>query len=319
MRLPRLTRTLLRTVIGPGAALAVGLAGAAAPPPDTASAPSRTLQQVLDATQPSDWRPLDADHALLLELPAGRVVIELAPAFAPAHVANLKTLVRARYFDGLAILRVQDGYVTQWGDPLGADDERARPLGKAAARLAPEFTRAAAGLAFNVLPDADTYAPETGFVDGFPAARDRAADEAWLTHCYGMVGAARADDPQSGPGSELYVVIGQAPRQLDRNIALVGRVVQGMEHLSALPRGSGPLGFYTDAEPRPALTRVRLVADLPAAERPALELLRTDTATFAALVESRRQRRDDWYRRPAGRIDVCNVPLPVRAAVTATR
>nr|WP_245586077.1 peptidylprolyl isomerase [Solimonas soli] len=288
------------------------LALAVALPAFAADAPrARTLQQILDASPAGDWRPLDADNALLMEMPGGQVVIELAPRFAPAHVANIKTLVRAHYFDGLAITRVQDNFVTQWGDPH-AGEAAARSLGDAAASLAPEFTRASRGLPFTALPDGDLYAPQSGFADSFPAARDSRRGAAWLTHCYGMVGAGRDNDPRSGPGNELYVVIGQAPRQLDRNIALVGRVVQGMALLSALPRGSGALGFYTEAEPKPPITRMRVVADLPPADRPALELLRSDTPTFAALVESRRKRRDDWYVAPAGRIDVCNVPLPVR-------
>jgi peptidylprolyl isomerase len=117
----------------------------------------------------------------------------------------------------------------------------------------------------------------------------------------------------------LYVVIGQAPRQLDRNITLVGRVVQGMELLSALPRGNGPLGFYEKPEQRIRIESVRVAADLPESERSALERLRTDTPTFAALVESRRNRRDDWYLVPAGKIDVCNVPLPVRERKSKVR
>lgn len=300
-----------RRVAATALLLGAALAAAAAEPAKTP-----TLQQILDATQPADWRALDADNTLLMELPGGRVLIELAPAFAPAHVANIKVLVRAHYFDGLVITRVQDNYVTQWGDPAAEDEgaKAARSLGEAAATLPPEFTRGAKGLAFTPLPDGDVYAPQTGFAGGFPAARDARRHEAWLTHCYGMVGAARGNAPDSGNGSELYVVIGHAPRQLDRNIALVGRVVQGMEQLSALPRGSGPLGFYAEGEPRTPIARVRLLADLPPAERPALELLRTDTPAFAALVESRRKRRDDWYREPAGKIEVCNVPLPVRAA-----
>jgi len=108
-------------------------------------------------------------------------------------------------------------------------------------------------------------------------------------------------------------VIGHAPRQLDRNIALVGRVVQGMELLSVLPRGTGPLGFYEQPGQHVPITSVRVAADVPEAERSRLEVLRTDTATFAALVEARRNRRDDWYKVPAGYIDLCNVPLPVRA------
>ena len=273
-----------------------------------------TMQQVLDASKPGDWRALAPEDTLYLEMPAGRVVIELAPAFAPKLAANIKTLVRARYFDGLAILRVQDNYVTQWGDPQSGDAGEARPLGKATRTVVPEFERASEGLTFTPLAEHDVYAPETGFVAGMPVARDPQAGKAWLAHCYGMVGAGRDVASDSGNGSELYVVIGHAPRHLDRNIALVGRVVQGMEWLSALPRGTGALGFYEKPEQRLAIRSVRLASDVPEAERSNLQVLRTDTPTFTALVESRRNRSDEWYKRPAGHIELCNVPIPVRTA-----
>ena len=268
----------------------------------------RTMADVLAATTAADWRPLDPDNTLYLQLPAGQVVIELAPAFAPQHVANLRTLAREKYFDGLAVIRSQDNFVVQWGDADGK-----RSLGTAKATLPPEFTaRAGPQIPFDAIPDRDGYAPEVGFSAGFPAARDPARGEVWLAHCYGMVGAGRGNDPESGNGTELYVVTGQAPRQLDRNIALVGRVVQGMELLSTLPRGSGPLGFYEKAGQHVPIASVRLAADVPAAERANLEVMRTDTASFRALVETRRNRRDDWYIVPAGHVDVCNVPIVSR-------
>lgn len=268
----------------------------------------RTTAEVLAATTAADWRALDPGNTLYLDLPAGRVVIELAPAFAPLHAANLRTLVRQKYFDGLAIIRSQDNFVVQWGDPDGK-----RPLGEAQAKLPPEFTAStSAALPFEPLPDRDGYAPQVGFSQGFPAARDVARGEAWLTHCYGMVGTGRGNEPDSGNGTELYVVTGHAPRQLDRNIALVGRVVQGMELLSVLPRGTGPLGFYERPEQYVPIRSVRLAADVPAAERVPLEVLRTDTASFRALAEARRNRRDDWYIVPAGHVDVCNIPIVAR-------
>jgi cyclophilin family peptidyl-prolyl cis-trans isomerase len=279
-----------------------------------APAKPRTMQQVLDASSASDWRTPDPENTLYLDLDAGRVVIELAPAFAPLHAANLRTLARQHYFDGLSILRVQDNFVTQWGDPDSDQPAKAHAFGKAARTLAPEFERAMSGdLPFTRLADGDVYAPEAGFSNGMPAARDPKAGRTWLAHCYGMVGAGRDNDERSGSGGELYVVIGHAPRQLDRNIALVGRVIKGMELLSALPRGTGPLGFYEDPSQRVPIRSVRVAADVSAAERTGLEVLRTDTPTFAALVESRRNRSDDWYKHPAGRIDLCNVPIPVRA------
>jgi peptidylprolyl isomerase len=151
-----------------------------------------------------------------------------------------------------------------------------------------------------------------GFSAGFPAARDVKAGRAWLAHCYAMVGAGRGNEADSGSGTDLYVVIGHAPRHLDRNVTLVGRVVQGMELLSVLPRGTGALGFYEKPEQRLPIRAVRVAADVPEAERTHLELLRTDTPAFTELVESRRNRREEWYKRPAGRVELCNVPLVVR-------
>lgn len=271
------------------------------------SAAGRTMAEVLAASKPSDWRPLDPENTLYMDLPTARVVIELQPEFAPKHVANLRALARAKYFDGLAITRSQENYVVQWGQ---ADANK--PMGEAKKALPPEFTRPSAGLKFTALPDPDTYAAQTGFVDGFPAARESAKGSAWMVHCYGMVGAGRDNDVNSGSGAELYVVNGNAPRNLDRNITLVGRVVQGMSALSTMPRGGGSMGFYEKPEERTPITQIRLAADVPAAERANLEVLRTDTQTFTDLVESRRNRQDEWYKVPAGRIDVCNVPLLVR-------
>lgn len=298
------------------ALLAVTLAACAQQPPATAPADAPkppTSAEVIERSQPSDWRPLDPENTLYLELAGGRVVIELAPAFAPNHAANIRTLARQGYFDGLAIVRSQDNYVVQWGDPE-EDPKKQRALGAARASLAPEFDRDAAGLRFTALADGDIYAPEAGHSDGFPAARDPASGRAWLTHCYGSLGVGRGNTADSGSGASLYVVIGHAPRHLDRNITLAGRVVKGMELLSVLPRGTGPLGFYEKPAQYVPIRRVRVAADVPAAERTALELLRTDTPTFEAFVDARRHRREEWFLDPVGHVELCNVPLPARPA-----
>lgn len=280
--------------------------GAAAP---QAGGKTQSSADILAASPKTDWRPLDMSNVLYMDLPTGRVVIELAPAFAQEHVVNIKNLVGERYFDGLAILRAQDNFVVQWGDP---DEDNPKSIGSAQARLLSEFTRPSLGLDFTRLPDRDAYAEEVGFTGGMPVAHDPKTGEAWLTHCYGAVAAARDNDPTSGNGSQLYAVIGHAPRHLDRNLAVVGRVVQGMELLSSLPRGTEALGFYADARARTPIVRVRLAASLPPAEQVPLEALRTDSGTFETLTEARRNRTDDFYKTPAGHIDLCNVVLPVR-------
>jgi peptidylprolyl isomerase len=293
------------------ALLALGTTAAAAPAPQPPPK-VQTTADVLGASSAADWRTLDPQNTLYLELPAGRVIIELAPAFAPHHVENVVALAREGYFDGLAIMRSQDNYVVQWGDADGK-----KPLQKAQRTLAAEFERPLRGLAITRLQDPDTYAPVVGFLDGFPVAADPQIGRAWLVHCYGMVGAGRDNDVDSGGGTELYVVTGQAPRHLDRNVTLLGRVVRGMELLSVMPRGSGALGFYESAAERTPLRGLRVAADVPETERTPLEVLKTDTQTFAAYVEARRNRHEEWFKVPAGRIDVCNIPVPARPVTGA--
>ena len=267
-----------------------------------------TMAEILAASTAEEWRLLDPRQTLYMELPTGHVVIELAPRFAPLHIANIRALVSERYFDGLAILRAQDNFVVQWGDP---DDTR--KIGQAQAELDPEYTVALdAATPFVALPDHDGYAPQVGFSDGFAAARDPGAKQQWLLHCYGAIGVARGNDPRSGNGSSLYAVIGQAPRQLDRNIAVVGRVLRGMELLSTRPRGPGAMGFYEQATERLPITSVRFASELPESQRLRLQVLRSDSGSFAKLLEARRNRQDEWMRNPPGFLDVCNVLVPVR-------
>ncbi len=294
---------------------ALQAATAAEPVGTTHSAQSpkyKSAQDILDAAPASAWRDLDPQNTLYLELATGRVVIELAPQFAPRHVANIRALVHAHYFDGLSINRSQDNFVVQWGDPA-EDPKNAKSLAPAESRLPAEFTTSSKGLDFHLLKDSDGYAPQVGFVDGFPAGRDPANGQAWLAHCYSTLGAGRDVAADSSTGAEIYVVTGQSPRQLDRNITTVGRVVQGMELLSVLPRGTGALGFYEKPEQRVPIKSIRLAADVPEAERTRLQVIRTDTPTWDAVVEARRNRRDEWYKRPAGHIDLCNVPISARA------
>ncbi|KLJ00344.1 peptidylprolyl isomerase [Luteimonas sp. FCS-9] len=301
-------------------ALALLLAGCASVPApgaaDTRAPDARSTQDLLDASTPADWRTPDPQDTLYLDLATGRVIIELAPDFAPAHVTNIRTLAREGFWNGLTLYRAQDNFVVQFGD-IVEDGAPGKPIGSARARLPAEFDRPATGLDFHALPDPDGWAAQTGFAAGFPAARDAAAQagrdgRAWLAHCYGTLGAGRDTAPDSSNGTELYVVTGQSPRQLDRNITVVGRVLRGMELLSVLPRGTGPLGFYTDAAQRTPIRAVRLASETPLAERTPLEVLRTDTPLFDAVVESRRNRRDAWYLRPAEHIDLCNITVPVR-------
>lgn len=307
--------------------LAAAAATAAATSLDAAAAktPPRPMAELLAEAPPEHWREPDGENLVWMEFqpsapgaaPA-QVLMELAPQFAPRHVANIRALVRGAYFDGLAVLRVQDNFVSQWGDPgEGADGKTAKPLPAGAeAKLPAEFDAALASLALHALTENDGWAPLNGFVDGFAVAADPAKTpqgRAWLAHCYGVVGAGRGNEIDSSNGSSLYTIIGQPARSLDLNITVVGRVLKGIEHLAALPRGSGNMGFYGPQEPKLPLVRARLVADMPAAERPTVKVLRTDTPTWAELLQSRRHR-SGWFVHSAGRVDLCSTQVPVRVS-----
>jgi peptidylprolyl isomerase len=294
------------------AALLTSGANAAEKKAEKELAPRPSVSEVLKGSKPGDWRPLDPENTLYLELPSGRVVIELAPAFAPRHAKNIKALAREHYYDGLAIIRSQDNFVVQWGDPH-EDDDKVRKVKDAQKTLPAEFTVPLSNdKQFTRMRDVDGFAPQIGHSNGFPVGRDPKAGQTWLTHCYGMVGVARGNESDSGGGTSLYVVTGQAPRQLDRNITVVGRVVAGMPLLSTLPRGPAPMGFYDKPELQVPIMVVKVAADVPEAERAHLEVLRTESATYQAVLDAQRNRGGPWNKYSPNYLDLCNAQIPVR-------
>lgn len=289
-------------------ATAAGAQPGAWQPQPAANAPDPSA--VVAESAASDWREIDAQNLLLIDFDGGRVTIELAPDFAPVHVANIRRLARAGWWGGASVYRVQENYVAQWGNNEGGG-----PLPEGVVATPPaEYERPLTGLTPRPLGYPDSYAPLTGHADSWPIGWDPARGAAWLAHCFGAVGVGRDLAPDTGMGGELYAIIGHAPRQLDRNIALVGRVIDGMSLLSARPRGTGELGFYrTEAGETPIPIRaVRLAADLPEAERPRYEAMRTDGAAFARYVAGRANRGGAFFTVPAGGVDLCNVNVPVR-------
>ena len=276
------------------------------------AAPTKTLltpNDIVAQAPASAWKVIPVDDLLVIELASGgRVVVQLAPAFAPVHVANIKALARAGYWNGATVYRLQDNYVAQWG--LNASD-KPWPTGVSPKPPA-EYVRPLKGLRITSLGSPDPYAPGAGFADGWPVAYSSKAGWANLAHCYASVGVGRDLRPDTGTGGELYAVIGHGPRQLDRNIALVGRVVEGIDRLSSLPRGTEALGFYKDKAQYVPIAGIRLASNMPAADRPSYEVMDTASATFAHYLKVRANRHDAFYERPAGGVDLCNVQVPVR-------
>ncbi|MFN3473151.1 MAG: peptidylprolyl isomerase [Blastomonas sp.] len=341
MKQPRFRSAALRAI----AALTPLALLAAAPPPPASPSPGQIIEQAPEA----HWTAIAASDLLVMELAPDasgkprRVVIQLMPApFSTGWTDNIRKLAAAKWWDGTAIVRVQDNYVVQWGDPDAEDDAKAKPLPAGIAQVpesgyvvgldafdsavkewlladdsAGAAEAAATAIGEEVSQDGgrpwagpDTYAKTLDFFRGWPIAGND--DDVWPVHCYGMVGVGRNLSPDTGSGAELYTVIGHAPRHLDRNIAVVGRVVEGIEHLSSLPRGTGELGFYETAVERTVIRSVQPATALSEAERPRLEYLDSSSESFVRYADARANRKDAFFNIPAGGADICNIPVPIR-------
>ena len=314
-------------------------------------APIPSPGEIAAAAPASDWIAIAPSDLLVMDLAPDakgkprRVVIQLMPApFSQGWIGNIRKLAAAHWWDGTSINRVQDNYVTQWGD---ATEKKALPAGLVAVPESEyvvtdkESSQTTAGgkTVIQLSKDeaarrakrseqrgkedifgrgfssgTDAYAPNVAFESGWPIgfSDNEVPDRRWPVHCYGMVGVGRNMSPDTGSGAELYTVIGHATRHLDQNIAVVGRVISGIEFLSSLPRGTGALGFYENEAERVPIHSIRLGSDLPAAQQPKLEYLSTESASFARYADARANRRDPFFIKPAGGADICNIPVPVR-------
>jgi cyclophilin family peptidyl-prolyl cis-trans isomerase len=299
-------------------------AAGATPAPKPAQAPS----EIVAAAPKGDWVAIAPSDLLVMDLAGGkRVVIQLMPPpFSQGWVGNIRKLAAAHWWDGTSINRVQDNYVVQWGDADGEDKAKAKVLpGGLATVPESEYVAMTGQVIEPTMPPSvyqpdvqfwakDVYSGGTAFWHGWAIATEGRLNfpEEWPVHCYGMVGVGRDMPPDTGTGAELYTVIGHAPRHLDRNIALVGRVISGIEYLSSLPRGTGPLGFYEKPEERVTITSIRIGTEVKDLTR--FEYLSTESASFAQYADARANRRDPFFIRPAGGADICNIPVPVRVA-----
>lgn len=277
--------------------------------------------EIVAAAKSVQWVVIAPTDLLVMDLAPDakgkprRVIIQLMPPpYGQSWIGNIRKLAQAHWWDGTAVVRVQDNYVTQWGDPT---EKKPLPQGLAAVPESEYVTAigkaGASKIAKRIGSKPDAYAHAVGFDRGWPLAS--VGNLTWPVHCYAMVGVGRNLSPDTGSGAELYTVIGHAPRHLDRNIAVVGRVIEGMEHLSSLPRGTAALGFYASPQERVAILSVRLASDMEGDAAPSFEYLGTGSKSFAKYADARANRRDPFFIRPAGGADICNVPVPVRRKV----
>ncbi|KAA3652276.1 MAG: peptidylprolyl isomerase [Proteobacteria bacterium] len=273
--------------------------------------------EVVEQAPDSDWRPVSADNMLIMTLSlAGdkrTVVFELQPDLAPGHVANTKALVKQGIFDNTQFYRVIDGFVAQ-GGPMFDEASELPDLTEGQLSIPAEFTSLInLGEAYLAFDSNDGFADETGFYKGFAVGRDGNEQSSWLLHCYGVLAAGRANDPDTG-GTELYIVNGPAQRYLDRNTTVFGRVLDGMDAIQALNRTQNIAGAVNLNSDENVIKQIVVGSQLPPGQRPQLDVMRTDSASFKQLLAARKNRNEDWFLYQHNYIDACGVPIPVRLA-----
>lgn len=264
--------------------------------------------EVINQSHQDEWRSLDLDNSLYIELESGTVIVELEPTHTPNHVKNTKALVREGLFDNTQFYRVIDGFVAQGGPASIA--ETYQPANGSLSIDSEFSTLFDNPLDIYELESNDGYAEKVGFYKGFAIGQSNDQKESWLLHCYGALGMGRADETDSG-GTELYVVIGHAQRYLDKNVTVFGRVVYGMEHLQSLKRSTSLAG-PVDLKNQNKIISIQVASDVNSDDLIPLELLKTQSKSFDKYIQARKNRREAWFVDSKNYNDVCSIQVPVR-------
>lgn len=261
-----------------------------------------TPYSVAEAAPDDAWRRVGAEDMLVLDMPAGPVVVELREDFAPAHVAQIKTLVRRGFYDGLTFHRVLEGRIAQGGSPTGdGTGESDLPDLKA------EFVKDTKDIPDLVVIGRDRVAARVGFVDGLAVGaqpeslrsfRSDRAVEIWPLQCPGILAMARTSDPNSA-NSQFFVILGDVRIDFDRSYTVWGQILDGSENSRRIDRGDPP------KRPTP-IVRARIAADMPEAERPKIDIMRTDSESFKRFLDASGAVKDDYVK------DACDIKAPRR-------
>ncbi len=252
------------------------------------------------------WRQVEPENLVFVELLDGRFVLELNPRFAPKTVEQFRQLVLSRFYDGLSFYRVIDGFVAQGGD--GSDLGALSEIPELEAEFEIDWDDEVE-IPFTPAQKPDLFADETGFIDAFPVGRDLQKNRLWLAHCPGMVAMARNEDIDSSR-TDFYIVIGQAPRYLDRNMNVFARVIDGMEVVQRIRRGpQNANGVISEDTARSRIRTMRLGSELPEDEQLKGLVMDSDSKPFRKMLEERRQRKQKFFHHePPEVLDVCQIP-----------
>jgi len=295
------------------AALSVALFGNACAAEETSTAvPTSTAVAGATATgfvAPDDaWRTVDPENLLIIDTKYGDIGVELYPEIAPKHVAQIKELARSGFYNNVIFHRVIDGFMNQTGDGTNGDGTGDSELPDIEA----EFTfRRGADMPFTMVTAQKAGQGEigVGYYKALPIASQPTAQamftkdnkvEAFGLHCKGVTSMARTSDPNSG-NSQFFLMRAKAAH-LDTQYSIWGVTVMGYDLLEKPVVGTiGEVpGWIPDR-----MNEVDVAADLPEAERPTVQVLKTDSPAFSNWLKTQKNE-DGTYP------DICELPIPTR-------
>ena len=269
---------------------------------------SNVTSQTLPPSLNTDWRELDLENTLYITTKYGVFVVEMAPEFAPNHVAQIKILARQKFYDDITFHRVIDGFMNQTGDPKGdgTGDSQLPDIDA-------EFTfRRPTKMTMTTVARQmfDGGVEATGFYKSYPIASKPISQailtkdgkvEAWGVHCPGTLSMARGPESINSANSQFFLMRGEST-SLNQLYSIWGMTVWGREHLTKINVGTfgKDPGFIPDM-----MLTVRVAADVPTAEIIPVQVMKTDSQAFKSYVDS--------LKSPTGKpAKVCDITVPSR-------
>ncbi|WP_164084706.1 peptidylprolyl isomerase [Alteromonas flava] len=265
-----------------------------------------------EASEVSEETLIPQEQLVYITTDAGLVIIQLTDSVAPNNTQRFRDLVQEGFYDGLDFYRVIDGFVAQAGDLAETKQSAFKSPVNA------EFSRSHSKnlLAFEVVQSPEFLAQATGFIDGFPAGLNVNDNRQWLLHCPGAVAMARSNAADSAT-TEFYIVLGQAPRHLDRNMSIIGQVVYGMQVAQRFHRGDGAKngGVIDDPAQRTRILSARMGNAVPAHKQLQLWRQNTQSSAFQQRLTNARNLTNPFYHyQGSGNLDVCYYRPSIRVA-----
>ncbi|MDO8323382.1 MAG: peptidylprolyl isomerase [Phenylobacterium sp.] len=256
---------MIRSLLISSAVLALAGSALAAPKAKTPAAPA--VPSAPGAPTAADWRTPDPENVLVIDTSKGRILLELAPQLAPAHVVRVKELTRTGLYDGRLFFRVIDAFMAQTGDPQDTGQG-----GSDKPDLEAEFTFRR-GPETPFVQVADQTVAEIGFVGAVPVMTQSSMlmpmtkdgkISGWGLYCPGVAGMARGEAEASA--NSQFFLMRQAYPSLEKRYTAFGRVISGLEAVRAIKVGEP----VVDPD---KMLKVRVMADIPAAERPKVRVI----------------------------------------------